>query len=598
MPRPRASVSVDLDKEPPVAPILERRTVHRFLALLRPEAKRLAWGLVFLALSSTLPLVFPQTVRRTIDEALQRSDMHLVDRMGALALAILLVQAAATAARYYLFTFLGERLVRALRAQLFQALLRQEIGFFDSSMTGDLMSRLNADSTVLQNALSVNISMMLRSAVMAGGGFALLFYTSTKLTLALLAAIPPAAFFGARFGGKVRGLSRRSQEALGAANAVADETLTNVRTVRSFAAEPAEGARFERALDVALAASRQRVATIARFMGAMSLWGLAAITGVLWYGARLVIAGELSVGTLSAYILYTLTVATSVATLSSLWTDFMSAIGASSRIFQILDREPALPLDVGLELPATQGTIALRATSFSYPGRPDAAVLHAVDLAIAPGEVVALVGASGSGKSTIAALVQRFYDPTTGSVCLDGHDLRELSGSWLRRQIGTVSQEPVLMSTSIRDNIGYGRPDAPLEAIEAAARSAHAEEFIKRFAAGYDTLVGERGVQLSGGQRQRVAIARAMLKDPRILILDEATSALDAESEALVQEALQRLMVGRSVLIIAHRLSTVRHADRVVVMDHGRIVQQGRHEDLLRDASGPYFQLVSKQMSG
>ncbi len=572
--------------------------IKRLLTFARPEAGRLALGTVFLGLGSGMMLAFPQAVRMTLDDALKSHDLGLVDRMGLAMLVILVIQAIASALRYYLFTWSGERIVRNIRSKLFAAFLRQDIGFYDGQMTGDLMSRLNSDATVLQNALSVNISMMLRSAASTIGGLSLLVYTSPKLTLALLAALPPAAFMAAKFGGSVRGLSRKVQDAVGVASGVADETLTNIRTVRSFAAETSEGQRFDAALAAALEQARIRIRTIGRFMGGLSLWGLAAIAAVLWYGARMVVLGDLTIGTLSAYVLYTLTVAVSVGTLGSLWTDFMSASGAAGRILQILDRQPEILPEGGLEPQSVRGELNLDRVTFAYPKRSDVTVLKELTLKIAPGQVIALVGPSGSGKSTVAGLIQRFYDPLAGKITLDGVDLRELSGSWLRRQIGTVSQEPVLMSTSIRDNIAYGRPDASLTDIQAAARSSHAEEFIQRFPQGYDTLVGERGVQLSGGQRQRLAIARAMLKDPRLLILDEATSALDAESEHLVQEALQRLMKGRTVLVIAHRLSTVRHADRVIVLGSGKIVQQGGHEELLKDTSGAYYQLVQKQMSG
>ena len=571
--------------------------LSKLLKFAKPERRRLIWGTVCLAISSALTLIFPQAVREALDQALNHGDVASIDRIGLTMMAILITTAIASAGRYYLFTYSGERTVRSIKAQLFRSLLRQEIGFFDSQMTGDLLSRLTTDASVLQNALSVNISMLLRNVAATIGGLVLMIITAPKLTLVLLAALPPAAVVVAKFGGQIRGTSRQVQEALGIASAVADETLTNIRTVRSFAAEETEDKRFGLALDHALDLARGRLSKIGKFMGLISLWGLTAIAAVLWYGARQVVVGELTIGTMSAYILYTLTVAVSAGTLGSLWTDFMSATGAAGRIFQILDRVSSLPHDSGQMLTKVDGDIQFRHVNFAYPTRPDLPVLQDINLDIRPGQIVAVVGASGSGKSTIAGLMQRFYDPSSGEVTLDGQNLTTLSGSSLRRSIGTVAQEPILMSTSIRDNIAYGRPDAPFEDIKSAAMSAHAEEFIQRFPAGYDTLVGERGVQLSGGQRQRIAIARAMLKDPKILILDEATSALDAESESLVQEALQRLMRGRTVLVIAHRLSTVRHADQVVVVAHGRIVQKGTHDELIQDRQGVYYHLVEKQMA-
>jgi ATP-binding cassette subfamily B protein len=376
---------------------------------------------------------------------------------------------------------------------------------------------------------------------------------------------------------------------------VAEESLSNIRTVRSFAAEELESSRFLRALDAALDIARKKIGLIARFTGLITLLGSVAIALILWLGARMVIHHEITIGTLSAFILYTLTVAISVSTLGALWTDIMNAAGASSRIFQILNRTPVISNEKGYTPKSLKGKITLSDVQFSYPTRPDYKVFDNLTLSIEEGEAIALVGRSGSGKSTIAALIQRLYDPDRGVIRIDDFNVAELSAGWLRQQIGTVSQEPVLMSTSIRENISYGRPEAGDTAIKRAAESAFAAEFIAGFPQQYDTLVGERGIQLSGGQKQRIAIARAMLKDPQILILDEATSALDAESEELVQQALQNLMRGRTVLIIAHRLSTVKKADRVIVLSKGTIVEEGTHHELLTRSDGTYFQLMQKQ---
>jgi len=350
-------------------------------------------------------------------------------------------------------------------------------------------------------------------------------------------------------------------------------------------------------LDKALDIAKKKIRLIANFSGTISLLGSFAIILILWLGGRKVIQGELSIGTLSAFILYTMTVAISVSSLGGLWTDFMNAAGASTRIFQILNRKPAIVNEQGKTLERLKGEITLRDVQFSYPTRPKYLVLQRLNLKIAEGESIALVGRSGSGKSTIAALIQRLYNPQDGEILIDQENILDLSASWLRQQIGTVSQEPILMSTSIRENIAYGKPDAPFEEIKKAAQFAFANIFIEEFPENYETLVGERGVQLSGGQRQRIAIARAMLKNPRILILDEATSALDAESEDLVQKALNNLMKGRTVLIIAHRLSTVKDTDRVIVLDQGEIVEEGHHDQLIKNQDGMYFNLVQKQLS-
>lgn len=576
---------------------IDSSEVKQLFKFTYPERKLLLWGTLFLALGSLVLLAFPQAVRITMDEAVDTKNLALINQMGVVMLLFLAIQSLAAALRYYLFTLAGERIVKRIRSQLFDTLLEQEIGYFDSQKTGDLMSRINSDSTVLQNTLSVNISMILRNFAGAAGGMVFLFYTSWKLAIILVIVLPPLALLAAVFGGRVRKISRTVQQSLGNASAVADEALSNIRTIRSFAAEPVESGRFDKALGTALNTAKRQIKLVANFTGAMSLLGSSAIILILWLGGRMVIEGELSIGTLSAFILYTMTVAISVSTLGALWTDVMNAAGAGSRIFQILNRVPAMSNTEGNTLNQLSGAISLRQVQFSYPARPDYQVFRCLNLEIAEGESIALVGKSGSGKSTIAALIQRLYDPRDGEIRIDQTNIRELSPSWLRQQIGTVSQEPVLMSTSIRENIAYGKPGAPIEEIKKAAQFAFADSFINEFSESYETLVGERGVQLSGGQRQRIAIARAMLKNPRILILDEATSALDAESEDLVQKALNNLMKGRTVLIIAHRLSTVKDTDRVIVLDHGEIVEEGHHDQLIKNTDGMYFNLVQKQLS-
>jgi len=571
--------------------------LKQLLQFAYPERKLLIWGTIFLVLGSLVLLAFPQAVRITMDEAVETKNLVLINQMGLVMLIFLAIQSMATAFRYYLFTLAGERTVKRIRSKLFDTLLEQEIGFFDGQRTGDLMSRINSDSTVLQNTLSVNISMILRNLAGAVGGLVFLFYTSWELAIILLLILPPLAWMAARFGGKVRKISRQVQESLGDASAVADESLSNIRTVRSFAAETAESNRFLKALGKALDIAKKKIRLIANFSGAISLLGSFAIILILWLGGRKVIQGELSIGTLSAFILYTMTVAISVSSLGGLWTDFMNAAGASSRIFQILNRKPAIINEQGKTLERLKGKITLRDVQFSYPTRPEYQVLQKLNLKIAVGESIALVGRSGSGKSTIAALIQRLYDPLHGEIRIDETNIVDLSASWLRQQIGTVSQEPILMSTSIRENIAFGKPDASLPEIKKAAELAFASSFIDEFPEDYETLVGERGIQLSGGQRQRIAIARAMLKDPRILILDEATSALDAESEDLVQKALTNLMKGRTVIIIAHRLSTVKNTDRVIVLNKGVIVEEGHHDELIKNQDGMFFNLVQKQLS-
>jgi ATP-binding cassette subfamily B protein len=575
---------------------------RRLLRLARPELPALAAGVAFLAVGSAASLLYPQGMRIVIDGALGQGGSSLlgpagpglVDRAAVAMALVAAVQGLAIGARYVLFGVAGERVVTRLRQDLYRAILDQEVGFFDERRTGELTSRLSSDTTLIQAAVSSNVSMTLRNVASAAGGVALLFYTSPVLTALMLAVVPAVALGAVAYGRRIRKLSREAQDALAAASEVAEESISGIRTVRSFDAEAREASRYGEAVGRAFAIARRRAFAGGSFMAAAAGAAYAAAALVLWYGGRLVLRGELTVGSLASFLVYTLFVAFSLGALADLWADFMRALGAAERIFELMDRAPRIPTSGGAVLARVEGRLALEGVRFTYPSRPDLEVLGGLDLSIAAGEVVALVGSSGAGKSTVAALVGRLYDPVAGTVRLDGHDLRGLDPHWLRRQIGVVAQEPILFSTSVAENIRYGRAGASDVEVEAAARAANAHAFVAAFPDGYATQVGERGVQLSGGQKQRVAIARAVLKDPRILVLDEATSALDAESEALVRDALERLMAGRTVLIIAHRLSTVMGADRVVVLDEGRVVQAGSHATLMGQ-EGLYRRLVERQ---
>ncbi len=571
-----------------------RATLRRLLGLARPELRTLLLGTFFLILGSGMSLLYPQAMRLIIDEALGSRSRDMIDRAALGMTAILAVQAVAVALRYYLFTTAGERVVTRLRQNLFASLMSQEVAFFDERKTGELTNRLASDTTVLQNTVSANISMVLRNGAQAVGGIALLFYTSPVLTLVMLAVVPAVAVGAVAYGRRVRKLSKEVQDALAASNEVAEESLSGVRTVRSFAAERHEVERYQGAVEKAFALARNRIRQSSTFMAVASFSGFAAAVAVLWYGGRLVVDGSLTVGGLTSFLVYSLFVAFALGALADLWADFMRASGAAERVFELMDRAPAIPTSGGERPTATEGRVELQGVRFSYPARPDVTVLQGIDLNIEPGEVVAIVGPSGAGKSTIAGLLGRLYDPQGGRILLDGKDLKELNPEWLRQQVGVVAQEPLLFSSSIADNIRYGRAGASEAEVEAAARAANAHDFVSRFPEGYRTLVGERGVQLSGGQKQRVAIARAVLKDPRLLILDEATSALDAESEHLVKDALERLMKGRTTLIIAHRLSTVMGADRVMVLEGGKVVQSGSHTALMGQ-EGLYRRLVERQ---
>jgi len=577
---------------------IRNASLGRLIGLARPETSRLLVGTLFLVIGALTGLLVPQLFRVILDRAVGHGGgFWTIDRAALALVGLAAVQAAAVAIRYVLFTSAGERVVTRLRNDLFAHLLGQEIAFFDEHKTGELTSRLSADTTLVQHAVSVNISMGLRFSAQTLGAVGFLIYTSPELTAVMLGVVPPVALGAVAYGRRVRKLAREAQDALARANEVAEETLAGIRTVRAFAAERAEGKRYAKAVWGAFGVVWRRILTSATFMGVSSFAAFCALAVVLWYGGSLVEQGKMTAGELTSFLIYTLTVAFSLGGISELWADLMRASGAAERVFEWLDRSAAIPLSDGGMLGEVNGHVQLCGVHFAYPSRKDVLVLQDVTLSLLPGEVVALVGPSGSGKSTIAALLLRLYDPTKGLMMLDGHDLRELSPEWLRQHVGIVAQEPLLFSCSVSENIRYGRTDATNEDVIAAATMANAHEFITKFPEGYDTLVGERGIKLSGGQKQRVAIARAVLKNPRILVLDEATSALDAESEHLVKEALERLMKGRTTLVIAHRLSTVIGANRVVVLQDGVIVQSGDHASLMQEG-GLYRKLVERQLEG
>ncbi len=564
------------------------------MGLAKPHIKILSLATLALFLGAALGLLYPQAARIGVDDLFtSTSDVDPL-LIGAIVFVVFLAQSFFTAMRYYLFTIVGDRIVSDLRKQLYESILGMEIGFFDETKTGELMSRLNSDTQILQNAVTSNLSMALRYSTQAIAGIIVLFISSPKLASVMIVAVPAVVFLAVYFGRKVRRFSKRVQERLADATSVADESIGGIRTVRSFDREKSEAGRYGEAVEVAFETAKVRAKYRAAFSASTSFFGYATIGVILWYGAQLVMNKEMSAGELTAFLLYTLMVAVALGALSSLWSDFMKAIGSAERVFELIDRPNAL---ISAENPKEikiQKRVRFENLSFAYPTRPGVLALSEVNFSINSGEKIAFVGPSGSGKSTIANLVMRFYDPQEGCVSFDGIDIREFDIHDLRQTIGIVAQEPILFSGSIRENVKYGKLDSNEEDIIQALKDANAWEFILTFPDGMDTIIGERGVRLSGGQKQRVAIARAILKDPQVLILDEATSALDIESEALVQQALERLMENRTTIIIAHRLSTVAVADKIVVIASGKVVESGSPAELL-DSKGVYHRLIASQ---
>ncbi len=568
----------------------------RLIGLLGPYKGRWVLATLALAVGGAINLALPQAAREAIDDALANGDKGALDLIALLAFAGFVVLGAMTLVRHYLMSWLGNRVVADLRDRSFRHLLRFPPGYFHERKTGALVSRLTSDIDALQHTVGSEFSIALRSLLTAVGALTILLFTSPSLTVFMLLIVPPVSFMAVWVGRRIRKRAREMQDLVAEANSGLKEALAGIETVQTFGAEAQEARRYGDRVYDAFETSRHLAILRGGFMGAMQLAAYGIVTLIVWLAGSAVIDGDLSGGQVVVFLAYTLMIASSLASLANIWGNLQRAIGASDRVFALLDEAPTIrDAPDAVPLVAPRGALELDAVSFSYPTRPDVRVLSAISIDAAPGETVALVGRSGAGKSTIAALVQRFWDPSDGAIRIDGHDLRTLELESLRAAIATVAQDPVLFSGSIRANIAYGRPDASLDEVVAAARDAHIAAFVEALPDGWETVVGERGVKLSGGQRQRVAIARAILADPRLLVLDEATSHLDTENEALVHQALERLMKGRTTLIIAHRLSTVKEADRILVLDGGRVVEAGTHEDLL-STGALYPKLASTQL--
>jgi ABC transporter fused permease/ATP-binding protein len=591
-------------EKPVEKPSLKRLSVlRRLIGLMAPHKGRFALATVSLFIGSAMGLLYPQAARMAVDIGLSEESAFeskaRLDQIALALVAVFLLHSLLTWLRHYLMSWLGERVVADLRKRVFDRLVALPLSWFHERRTGEITGRLAADVATVENIVGSQLSVSLRDMVSLFGGVTLLFVENWRLTLIMLGIVPPIVLGVLLFGRRIRKMSKAVQDRFAETSAHVQEVIGAMATVQSFVREKRESERYGDEIEKYFKDKIELASWRGLFFATMSFAGWFGIAITVWFGGRAVLDGSLTAGDLAAFMLYTFMVAASLGSLAGLWGSLQSAAGATERLFAILDETPAIrDPEVPVDLPpraSAPGEVRFDAVTFAYPSRASEDVVKNISLDVKAGEVVALVGRSGSGKTTLTALLQRFYDPREGRVLVDGVDVKTARLADLRARIATVSQEPVLFSGTIAENIAYARPSASRDEVLAAAKEAHADEFIERFADQYEAKIGERGVKLSGGQRQRIAIARALLADPRVLILDEATSSLDAESEALVQAALARLMKGRTTLVIAHRLSTVRDADRIVVLDKGEVVEQGTH-DALMNARGTYWKLVEHQV--
>ena len=583
-PRPEEPRRLKLKPLTRLAPYIVRYRGRAFAALI---------ALIVAALTT---LIVPVAVRRMIDFGFSDKAVQLIDSYFAVMIAVVAVLAISSAMRYYLVTTLGERIVADLRSDVFAHLTQLSASFFDTARTGEIVSRLTADTTQIKSAVGASVSIALRNLLLFLGGAAMMVVTSPRLSLFVLGAIPIIVLPLVGFGRVVRRRGRAAQDTLAEASGYADELIGAVRTLQDFTNEKLAQSRFSAAVEGAFAAARDATKARGVLTAVVIFLVFASIVVVLWVGAQDVLAGHITPGRLGQFVLYAVFAAGGLSELSQVWGEIAQASGAAERLFEILDVEPQIkapPRPLALPTPA-RGAVEFKDVSFEYPGRANAPVLNHVSFRVAPGEKLALVGPSGAGKSTVFQLIQRFYDPVAGAVRFDGVTVTDVDPAALRLRIALVPQDAVIFGTSVKENIRFGRLDATDGEIEKAAAAAHASDFIRRLPDGYETQVGERGVTLSGGQRQRIAIARAILREAPLLLLDEATSSLDAESETLVQQALSELMRNRTSIVIAHRLATVQNCDRILVIDRGRIVEEGTHASLA-SSGGLYARLAKLQ---
>jgi len=568
----------------------------RLMRLVRPYRARFYLASVALLLGSVVSLAYPQVARYAIDLGMKKGDSGAFDKVLSYLVVIFACHAVFVWFRHYLMSWLGIRAVADLRSLVFDRIMLLPVSWFHDRRSGELVGRLAADVAVIEEVVGSQLSMAVRHVVQLVGGITLLLVVDWKLTMVMLAIIPPFSVAAVFFGGKLRKRSKAVQDKLAEASGRVQEAIGAIDTVQAFGREGDEAEAYRRDVEAAFQSGLLLVKWRASFMSSVSVLTYASLAFILMLGGRSVIAGDLSAGQLTAFLIYTGMVASSFATLASLYGSLNRAAGATERLYDVVDEVPEIrDPEEPLALPEGHGAVSFENVEFHYASRPEDPVLQGINIELVAGQVVALVGPSGAGKTTIASLLPRFYDVQKGEVRFEGVDVRRLRLRDLRSAIAVVAQEPVLFSGSIRDNIAYSNPSLEMDDVVKAAKDAHADAFIRSFPEGYETLVGERGVKLSGGQKQRIAIARAIVVDPRVLILDEATSNLDSESEAAVQQALASLMVGRTTLVIAHRLSTVRDAHKICVVEAGKTSAQGTHEELM-ESSATYRRLVEHQL--